>query len=70
MIGHKSASYWKLHPDLRPNNERFKSKMNTGGMVIKTILMAHDEDSSPVTEEEKIMRKIHNDINGVDSDMD
>ena len=70
MIDHKSADCWKLHPELRHKNGRFKPKMDTGGMGIETILVGYEEDSSPVTEEEKIMRKIHNDMNSVDSDMD
>ena len=44
--------------------------MDTGGMGIDTILMAHEEDNRPVTEEESIMRNIHNDLNSVDSKLD
>ena len=70
MVGHKKADFWWLHPELRPKNERFKSQMDTGGMGIDTILMAHEEDNRPVTEEESIMRNIHNDLNSVDSKLD
>lgn len=67
MLGHKKADCWKLHSKFRLKNGKFKSKINTGGMRIETILMTHDKDNSPMTEEEIIMRKHHNDINSVDS---